>query len=1071
MQGDLTVSRNAAKGIVVAPEEFSDLLNAVEQKLSDANNPAKQEAPVEPVKEKNKPQLVSFNKDQLVAKPKPLPVPLPGPQEAKAGLDALPSKVTAEGILSESAKAAEEDRKKLEEEQKLAQQKRQREQEEKKRQEALQKAEMDRRQREEAKRKRDEQQRQIILQEERRRILAQQKAERERVAREEQQRRMFEEAERQRVEKENQKEQQKEQERQAEIARQREQEEAERAKEEQMRKEMERLQRQERTLPVVLRELKKRIRVHKAELEKELLSLASKEAPLNDTRSQLEEKVSIISDSEYKEALATEQEIESKEEEFLKSGKHKQADLEQEKILSQRLWEIEDRRKLAEKARWEIEDRIKKIKTQIQEINSEIVSLTSNKAHIHEQIKTLIAQEKLVDFAEWKKGVEEEILAVQAERDALSPVLERASSEKTAAQAAFDQLSEREREIGDNLKTAETKEKESQDPELRRVAEKSRWDIGNELRKTTQEKWECEKQLSDAITFEKEQQSKIDKVSARLNSLEDKISAQEVVLVKADISPKRLRDQIAGFLAENELEVDPTLLNDITQIDEAEAAPVDASGGKQPDAVAIPQAASQQEVAKSAVNEPPIDDNKPDAGVRVEEIKPAETKPQAEAQPVAAQPAQSEPQPEPQPVPAAKMPEPEVRPEPLTQPVVQIAQADMSVPKEQKKEPVTVPVVSAQTFREPIDEQPAAPVNVPVFPDQPASQETDTGGEGNEVVIGGEAAPTGVPEAIGNVAQGFEEEPQPESEASLENRWTEIANANDAVVAKGVETSPAFTDAQPIKVPRRSKNSQKVVVQILVALFILIVIGGAGTFILLTKMNQTTSTVPVKTTVKKTTSTPQPKQNPTNTNGSTQTPVQTQSTPGGAPQSLISTISNISIITDNLDSVPSLISPYLTTNRDTDGYYRLLIQNKTDNTYVGLRQLFDIFKIKAPANLLNNLNDNATIFLYSNRGQNRFGFIASTTNAAGVAQIMKGWENTMEQDTDGLFKFLGKQQPSKQPGNFQNGVSSDQQITYRYIFFQPESANLGISYATYRNYFIFTSSVDSLTQIISQLPQ
>ena len=77
----------------------------------------------------------------------------------------------------------------------------------------------------------------------------------------------------------------------------------------------------------------------------------------------------------------------------------------------------------------------------------------------------------------------------------------------------------------------------------------------------------------------------------------------------------------------------------------------------------------------------------------------------------------------------------------------------------------------------------------------------------------------------------------------------------------------------------------------------------------------------------------------------------------------------------------------------------------------------------------------------------------------------------MEQDTDGLFKFLGKQQPSKQPGNFQNGVSSDQQITYRYIFFQPESANLGISYATYRNYFIFTSSVDSLTQIISQLPQ
>jgi len=83
---------------------------------------------------------------------------------------------------------------------------------------------------------------------------------------------------------------------------------------------------------------------------------------------------------------------------------------------------------------------------------------------------------------------------------------------------------------------------------------------------------------------------------------------------------------------------------------------------------------------------------------------------------------------------------------------------------------------------------------------------------------------------------------------------------------------------------------------------------------------------------------------------------------------------------------------------------------------------------------------------------------------------MRGWETTIDQDTDALFKFLGKKQAPKQPGVFQNGVSNNN-IPYRYIYFQPESANLGIFYAVYQNYFIFTSSAQSLTQIFDQLPQ
>jgi len=83
----------------------------------------------------------------------------------------------------------------------------------------------------------------------------------------------------------------------------------------------------------------------------------------------------------------------------------------------------------------------------------------------------------------------------------------------------------------------------------------------------------------------------------------------------------------------------------------------------------------------------------------------------------------------------------------------------------------------------------------------------------------------------------------------------------------------------------------------------------------------------------------------------------------GAPTALISTVSTNTIITDNVNSLQALIAPYLITNRATDGYYRLLIQNKQTDSYIGLRQLFDAFQVKPPAALLRDLNDEAT-FLY-----------------------------------------------------------------------------------------------------------
>ena len=996
MERDLAVAKAAQKGAGVPEvDPSSDLLEIVRQKLAEARAASNISA-----KQKIETKTAPITVERIQSIPKPTPKLESG--ETTVAFD------SSEDLLDEARRRDEADRKKLEEEQLR------RVQEEKKRAEARLLVEKERQQRESARQIKEEQKRQFLQKEDQRRKEARQLAEQERQQREKNQQikenqrhQALAETEAKKLEKEK------------EIERQRAEELANRRKEEQMMNEMERLERQKQTtLPVVLRELKKRIRIRRTELEKKLVEFAAIKTPISEKKFQMEEKITIISRGELRDALEVERQIEAKEEEFLKTSKHRQTSQEQEKILSQKLWEIEDKRKAAEKTRWEIEDRIKKIKAEIQQIELEIANLSHSETRAQDQIKTLAAHEKLVDFAEWKKGVEDEIILIEEEHEAILPTLEQATMEREVVQAALEQLNARENSTSENLKTAGQKEKETQDQELKRSVEQSRWEIENELRRITQEKWESEKQAADAISFEKEQQAKLDKINAKRNSLEDKISAQEMALSRVGISTKKLRDQIASFLIENELEIDPELLGDITQIEEIEILPPKPASLEQKES-----SISQDNVRSEMFPKAPI--------IETEAKEKKET----------------------------------------SMPVGDRKNLEEIIPT---SKPSAAAVSAAQEiFREPIDEQ-KLPFNVPIFPDQDSDN-----APGKNLTENDPQAP--IPQEQGkkpspDLDKETEAEPeipfQYEAGANLDNRWTEIANANDAVIAQKDKKGAVSAEGQPLRAPKRAKNNRKIIIQILTALLILGIIGGIGSFIILTKIAPPAAKNAKTTTTKKTPAGSQNSSQQQNaSNNSQQSENQTSQTVGGAPQSLIATVSTITIITDNLNSVQSLILPYLTTKRDVDGYYRLLIKDKNSNTYIGLRQVFDIFKIKPPSSLLDNLNSNATIFLYTNRGQNRFGFIAQTSNAGNVAQIMKGWENTIEQDAGGLFNFLGKQQPAKTPGNLQSGTAGNQQISYRYTFFQPESANLGICYAVYKNYFIFTSSVDSLSQIFNQLPQ
>jgi hypothetical protein len=184
----------------------------------------------------------------------------------------------------------------------------------------------------------------------------------------------------------------------------------------------------------------------------------------------------------------------------------------------------------------------------------------------------------------------------------------------------------------------------------------------------------------------------------------------------------------------------------------------------------------------------------------------------------------------------------------------------------------------------------------------------------------------------------------------------------------------------------------------------------------------------------------------------------------------LAVISTIPIYTEDLASIPNLISPYLQTPLGSNGYYRISMQNKKDNTKVGLRQFFSIYKINAPQTIYNTASDDFTLFIYSNNGRNRIGFIAPTTDADGLSTVMTGWEGSMQADTDNLFKLLGrKAQPPTSETRF-TSASTANGTAYRAMAFAPAGDNYSIAYTVYNGkYLIFTTSKDSLEKIFDQL--
>jgi hypothetical protein len=129
-----------------------------------------------------------------------------------------------------------------------------------------------------------------------------------------------------------------------------------------------------------------------------------------------------------------------------------------------------------------------------------------------------------------------------------------------------------------------------------------------------------------------------------------------------------------------------------------------------------------------------------------------------------------------------------------------------------------------------------------------------------------------------------------------------------------------------------------------------------------------------------------------------------------------------------------------------------------------IKSVMDNLRSNPPPNIYDKLESNATLFAYSSGSDNRLGFVVKIKNKQGLDAALKLWEKTMSSD---LKPFFGAMKDQQTPANSYFQDTKYRNSTLRFQPFFEE--NLGIYYAIFNDFFILTSSRQSMEKIMDNI--
>ena len=884
------------------------------------------------------------------------------------------------------------------------------------------------------------------------------------------------------------------------------------------------------TLSGSLNILAEKLRSQKTNYEKQLTEFPALKAPLEQKKKELEAKIAQIKAGDLVIAEQNENDIEAQVT-AEKAKLNNKLSIQEEKEVEQKVWAIEDRRKEAEQKRWAIEDEINKIGGEIKKVDSDIDDKDTEEKLLKLKIKNTFEREKLVVFALDKGRMEQEMLVSVGERDAILPAMENATNKKNLVAAKLQELSDNEKAAKDKLSATEERERQTADPVEKRAVEQERWQINETLKSAIKSKWDAKESLKEAETQMQSLQTKIDDINKKINLSQNTISDNETALEKEGIRVNNIRDIIAESFKENNIEINPDLLNDIIQPDDLKQAAAkenqatieskpqtEAPKTKAPDANPAPV---EPRPAPAAVNKSDAtEDATPaafSAAVKVASVPPASVvvpAPAVQGQNVKQEaPIQAKPADIKTAVPqgvvqanigrtvngnqvAAGKPletATKVAPPASIKNTETAAQQAQNIQKEAAAQAKPADIkIDAKTGRPVMDAKtpewaPETMINdimskqtsiyVEQVEGQPAKNIRTFAPEKNTGNPADPMAPA--EESVGDAKEDADKKsPEPakkiendlDSSAPAANLWEnrwDQIKKNTTPTAATAAASPNTVISANNDIPQQSQDYIAERPNEKNKTMVRVMI----VLILVGILGVAIVLILTKNNSSSESTTKKPDQTETkNPPDDKSNPVEDKKEDPKKP--ILTTISTKTIPTEDLANIPNLVFPSLQTSLGGDGYHQIVILNKKDNTTVGLRQFLSVFKIKAPSGVYSSVSDDFTLFIYSSKGKNRIGFVSKVEDSGSLETAMAGWEASMAQDTNDFYKFLGrKTQSSAVTLKFSPDVTSSN-IKYRSLIFAPANDNFSASWAIYNGkYLVFATSNEALVKIFDQLPK
>jgi len=180
------------------------------------------------------------------------------------------------------------------------------------------------------------------------------------------------------------------------------------------------------------------------------------------------------------------------------------------------------------------------------------------------------------------------------------------------------------------------------------------------------------------------------------------------------------------------------------------------------------------------------------------------------------------------------------------------------------------------------------------------------------------------------------------------------------------------------------------------------------------------------------------------------------------PDTVIITVSDAKDLLDSLKKTLQTFQPV--------GQFKRIIVKK-EGEIVGVKEFFNMLEVKIPDNLYDSILDEPTMFIYSQSQGSRFGFVVKTSvSAKDLNIILKAAEPTAELDLEPLFSLMGKEGKAVAP-YFKNASDIEDYTGPDFRFKTLNQNDLGILYATTDYYFAFSSSSESMENLLIKLQE